>query len=197
LKPKDVETDFWITLTGCKRALYGKLDLVTEDELLIDHKTSSKTWKQVQSSRYHKPGELDMQMSIYHGGYQNKYKTWPKACELHRAVLSVPEIERIDVTYTIDEVQKQFDTKIKPTIQKIETAWESGTFSCTCGNHKDTPATAARPLMINGAAAGTTDVTPPEETLIDKINKKSKKVREQQTMQHPPLDLTVLDEVPF
>lgn len=146
--PEVVEGSFWITLSGVSRAIYGKIDVLTKDGLMIDHKTSSKSWEELKKFGRVDADELDLQMSIYHGGYQVMKKGWPRRVLLHRAVLSDnPFIEVVDLTYTQEQVQKKFDTHIKPTIQAIDDAWKSGVFPCMCGNHKNVKATAPRPVM--------------------------------------------------
>ena len=134
LEPVAIEEPFWVELSGCKRALFGRLDLVTKDKLVIDHKTSGKPWAIMQHPA------IDLQMAIYHAAHQVNHKCWPERVELHRAIFSgEARIETIDLTYTVDQVQEQFDTVIKPTIQAIEKSWESGVFTCNCSSSSKKP----------------------------------------------------------
>jgi hypothetical protein len=137
LDPAGVEKSFWIEMTGLKRALYGKIDLMTVDGHLIDHKTSSRTYAELVKIGRVNPRDIDLQLAIYLGGYQSLTKSWPKTVELHRAVLSNPPvIERVIDTYTPEDVQLIFDTQIKPAIAEIERAWKLKSFVCICGKHK-------------------------------------------------------------
>lgn len=201
LKPLKTEGSFWLPLRGVKRALYGKFDLITVDGMLVDHKTSSHTWEQLTNSRWFDQSEIDLQMCIYHAAYEVLVKDWPKSCELHRAVTKAPfEVERIALNYTPEEVQKMFDKTIKPAIKEIESMWESGVFPCRCGKHKDTPATAPRPLVLDGGAAAGTTEGPVEmsDSLIDKVNRGIKKVKENPSFNRTPLPpVEDFEELPF
>lgn len=138
-----IEKQFWIPITDSPLAVMGFLDLVTVDGLLIDHKTGSRTWKQMGKDE----NADDLQMMIYHGAYQEITDgLWPIACQLHRAVIGVG-METIDMTYKPERVQDYFDKTIKPTLASISRAWKSGDFPCTCKRHKGvTGAPPERPL---------------------------------------------------
>ena len=199
LKPKHVEESFWLPLTGVKRAIYGKIDLITDDGLLIDHKTSSVVWKEYTTAPWYRPREVDLQMCIYHAAYESLVKDWPKSCELHRAITSGIEIERIKLDYSGEEVQKMFDTVIKPAIREIDDMWIAGTFECRCKKHTKVPATAARPLAdAEGYAAGTTEgpvPTTPRRVMTPK-EKYDEAVQNFVDNRTPPPPVNV-DEVPF
>jgi hypothetical protein len=137
LHPAEVEKSFWIELSGLKRALYGKIDLMTTDKALVDHKTSSRSYSDLISIHRVNPKETDLQLAIYLGGYQTLTKSWPKTVELQRAVLSnPPKLETVGFIYTPDQVQLIFDTQIKPAVAEIEHAWKTKSFACICGKHK-------------------------------------------------------------
>jgi PD-(D/E)XK nuclease superfamily protein len=212
-KGKDilVEYGFWLPLEKCKRALMGKIDLITSDGLLVDHKTSSHVWKSITTSKFHKAHEYngvqffeeDLQLAIYIAAYEDKIKDWPKSCELHRAITSSsPEIERIVLDYSADEVQTMFDKVIKPAMREIDGMWSS-TFPCRCGKHdKSVPATAARPLATaEGYAAGTTEgPVVATDSLLDKANRGARMVRDEppaRPASPPSVDWITGEEIPF
>jgi hypothetical protein len=137
LSPAGVEKSFWIELTGCKRALYGKIDLMTTDGALIDHKTSSRSYADLIRIGRVNPRDVDLQLAGYLGGYQTLTKSWPVRVELQRAVLSnPPKMETIPLFYTPEQVQMIFDTEIRPAIMEIEEAWKLKSFVCICEKHK-------------------------------------------------------------
>jgi hypothetical protein len=137
LDPAGVEKPFWIEMTGLKRALYGKIDLMTTDGLLIDHKTSSRTYAELVKIGRVNARDTDLQLAIYYGGYQTLTKSWPMTAVLQRAILSnPPSLERILLPYSSEQVQLVFDTQIKPAIAEIERAWKLKSFICICGKHK-------------------------------------------------------------
>lgn len=205
LKPLDggVETSFWLPLRGVSRALYGKIDLITADGLLVDHKTSSHTWDYLQKSKYFNPQEIDLQMCIYHAAYEAKVKDWPRSCELHRAVTAMPlEVERIALNYTPEEVQHMFDKVIKPAIKEIDQMWAAGIFPCRCKKHTPVAATAPRPVatVAEGYAAGTTGgpVTVEEAQTDDGLLNPQKVLRNplDDRAPLPPVDINI-EEIPF
>jgi hypothetical protein len=202
-RPQGVETPFWLTLKGVERALIGKIDLITANGMLIDHKTSSHEWAQLTKSKWFDQREIDLQMCIYHAAYEALVKDWPQTCELHRAVTKTPyEVERIVLNYSPEEVQKMFDGTIKPAIKEIEAMWKAGEFPCRCKKHKTTPATAPRPVALaaNGRAAGITEgPVEASDSLVDKVNRSAKKVREKPSFDRaslPPVDIDP-EDIPF
>ncbi len=142
-EPLAIEEPFFIKVTGAKRAIMGKLDLITTDGYVIDHKTSSRTWREQKLAGYVPQGR-DLQMSIYHAAYSEMQGKMPRGVFLHRAIVGTARIEEVDLTYTLEEVQSDIDQIVRPNIKKIEECYETGSFKCTCGKHKD--------VVINASA---------------------------------------------
>lgn len=135
--PLAIEEPFFIKVTGCKRAITGKLDLITSDGFVIDHKTSGYTWRELIKNGRVNPKERDLQMSIYHAAYSDLQGRMPRGVMLHRAIIGRNTVEEVDLTYTLDQVQADIDTIVRPTIKAIEESYETGSFKCTCKKHKD------------------------------------------------------------
>jgi hypothetical protein len=129
--PRGVEEEnvFNLTVTGCTRTVYGKLDVTTRDGGLIDWKTSTRTWNAMKE-------EVMLQVDLYHAGYNSLYGVWPSWAKIDIARTSGrPRIDQVPVDRSVAQVQQSIDKVVRPALQAIEKAWDTQDWPCICGYH--------------------------------------------------------------
>lgn len=128
VKPRDVEVPFLLKLSGIDREIYGRLDYTEDGDVLDDLKTSGQTYNK---------NLYETQFAIYHVAHQSLYGVLPKAAWVIRAETKAePVIEPIDILLSKPKLQEIFNDTIRPTMEKISKAWETGIFNCTCKGEK-------------------------------------------------------------
>ncbi len=129
IRPDLVEWPFELKISGAKRSVYGRIDLVNKGPIVIDHKSTSRPFELMKV-------EVRKQFGVYIAAYVQHFDVWP-AGEVH--VLSTKgsgtTVEPMNLNE--DDVQEVLDKFVRPKMIAIDKAWETQRFSCTCGSHKD------------------------------------------------------------
>jgi hypothetical protein len=154
ISPRGVEVPAVLTLKAAKRKLFGKLDITDTAPGLIDTKSTSKADWAVTD-------EVKRQFAIYLAMHKKLYGENPLWMRAHVVGTgSVPRAYPVDVVMTRADIQKIFDEFVIPTMQGIDTAWETRHFKCKCGEHKDTDIVTGRDVIGGDQSHLKADGTP-------------------------------------
>lgn len=128
-KPELIEHPFSLVISGARRSVYGRIDLVAKGPVIVDYKSTSRPFELMKS-------DVRKQFGVYFAAYVQEFDVWPKG-EVHILSTTGKGTSVEPMNLEAEDVQDVLDNFVRPKMIAIDKAWAAQKFPCTCGKHKD------------------------------------------------------------